>query len=208
MSVMVLDVMTSKTIRSVSFDTSFLLKVGSTADKIIRQLERDGVACFVTSTVISELQQLKVWGRIDEVTYKRAMSRWRRTNAKVIDFKNALLSSEFNRSCAISMGKHHGVRAEDIANDCKILVVGLKNGVDLFLSEDFHFTSRVTKKALEEITSKACSEYSQMCGEEMYSVNSGTFLRTYSRGAIDLDAVKSSQLDIKKPGKRMGEEGL
>jgi rRNA-processing protein FCF1 len=49
-----------KTIRSVSFDASFLLRPYSSADKIIKMLRRDGISGFITSTVVSELEQLKV----------------------------------------------------------------------------------------------------------------------------------------------------
>ena len=59
-------------IRSISFDTSFLLKDDSFVDKVIKTLARDRIPCFVTATVASELEQLKIWGRITESTYKKA----------------------------------------------------------------------------------------------------------------------------------------
>ncbi len=58
-------------IRSVSFDTSFLLKTDSTIDRVIKVLARDCIPCFVTTTVASELQQLKIWGRITDATHKK-----------------------------------------------------------------------------------------------------------------------------------------
>jgi rRNA-processing protein FCF1 len=175
-----------KEIRSVSFDTSFLLKDDPDVDKIIKELKSDNIDCFVTSTVISELEQLKIWGRIDKSTYNKAMSRLKRVNSKVIDFKNRFLSSEFGKQCITSMEDHLGAISKDIKNDCSILIEGLKNGVDLFLSEDFHFTSRLTEEVLGEVTSKACLEYHQMCGEELFSVNTKNFLKMYNEGRIDI----------------------
>ena len=175
-----------KKIRSVSFDTSFLLKDDPDVDKIIKELKRDRMDCFVTSTVISELEQLRIWGRIDERTYNTAMYRLKRVNSKVIDFKNRFLSSEFGKQCITSMEAHLGAKPKDIKNDCSILIEGLKNGVDLFLSEDFHFTSRLTKEVLEEVTNKACLEYHQMCGEELYSVDTKSFLKLYNERKINI----------------------
>lgn len=193
-----------KAIRSVSFDTSFLLRDDPDVDRVLKQLKRDRIACYITSTVISELEQLKIWNRIDDRTYNRAMSRWRRVDGKIIDFRNRLLSSELGRKCVISMMQHHGVKPEDIINDCNILVVSLKKGVDLFLSEDFHFTSKVTEDVLEDVTSNACIEYNQMCDEDMYAIDTKTFLKAYEKGRIDLEMIKSTRQDIKKPGKRIG----
>jgi rRNA-processing protein FCF1 len=195
-----------KEIRSVSFDTSFLLKDDPDVDRVIKELKRDRIPCYVTSTVISELEQLKIWNRIDERTYKKAMSRWKRVNARIIDFKNRFLSSEFGKQCVVSMEMHHGVKPEDILNDCNILVVSLKNGIDLFLSEDFHFTSKVTEDVLEDITNNACVEYHQMCDEELYAIDNKTFLKAYKKGRIDLKVIDFHRQDIKKPGKRIGKE--
>ena len=50
------------------------------------------------------------------------------------------------------MREHHGVKPENIINDCNIIITSLKNGVDLFLSEDFHFTSKITVDVLDEVT--------------------------------------------------------
>lgn len=196
---------TMKEVRSVSFDTSFLLKDHHDVDKIIKKLRKDSLKCFVTSTVISELEQLKVWGRIDERLFSRAMSRWRRVDGSVIRFNNQLLSSRLKKECVISMEKHHSVKPEDIINDCNIIITSLKNGVDLFLSEDFHFTSKITEDVLEEVKNNACSEYSLMCGEEMFCVDSRTFLKAYNYGSIDTEVILSSHLNIKKPTKRINQ---
>ncbi|MDY6964729.1 MAG: hypothetical protein SVM80_01990 [Halobacteriota archaeon] len=196
-----------KAIRSISFDTSFLLKESSDVDKIIKKLKKDGLACYVTSTVISELEQLKVWGRIDERSYGKAMSRWKRVNGKIIRFSNVLVSTELRKECATSMEEHHGVKPENIINDCNILIVSLKNGVDLFLSEDFHFTSKVTEDVLREVKSNACIEYSLMCGGEMYCVDAKTFLMVYNDGKIDTKTIETSHKYVKKAGKRLVDVG-
>jgi hypothetical protein len=87
------------------------------------------------------------------------MKRLAHAHTTVIDFKNRLLADAFGQTCVRSMGEHHGVHSPDIINDCSIIVSALKNGVDLFLSEDFHFTSAITKDVLSEVTSAASTEY-------------------------------------------------
>jgi hypothetical protein len=190
-------------IRSVSFDTSFLLKDDSFVDRVIDILARDHIACFVTTTVASELEQLKVWGRITESTYKMALKRWIHAHATVIDFKNRLLSDAFGRACIHSMEDHHGVRSPDIVNDCSIIVSVLKNGVDLFLSEDFHFTSAITTEVINEVKNAACVEYHQMCNTMMYSIDTRTFLEAYRNTTIDLDIVHARMQSIRKKEKRL-----
>lgn len=190
-------------LRSVSFDTSFLLHSKISIDNVIKLLERDNIHCFITTTVVSELEQLKIWGRITKFEYKHAIKRWKKSHAKVIDFKNRLLSDAFGMACLRSMEKHHGVRKENIANDCSILVSTLKNGVDLFLSEDFHFTSEVTRDVINEVKSAACKEYHQMCDSILYSINAETFLKAYMNGNIDIDVIKANARSIRKSGKRL-----
>ena len=188
-------------IRSASFDTSFLLKDNSLVDNVVKKLAHDYIPCFITSTVVSELEQLKIWGRITEKDYKTAMKRWKHTHARVIDFKNWLLSDAFGKTCMISMQKYHGVKPKDIANDCSILVSTLKNGIDVFLSEDFHFTSKITKEVIDEVSNAACSEFHMMCDTHLYSVNAETFLAAYNDGELNLDVVSSRLKDIHKDGK-------
>lgn len=190
-------------IRSVSFDTSFLLRDNILVDKVVKKLAHDFIPCFITSTVTSELEQLKIWDRITEKDYKKAMKRWKHTHAKVIDFKNRLLSDAFGKACMVSMEKHHGVKPEDIINDCSILVSTLKNGVDVFLSEDFHFTSKITKEVVEEVSHAACNEYHIMCDTHLISVNTETFLEAYQNGIIDLEIVELRLQNIRKKGKRL-----
>jgi rRNA-processing protein FCF1 len=188
-------------IRSVSFDTSFLLKNNFLVDTIFKKIEYDRLPCFVTTTVVSELEQLKVFGRITETDYKKAGKRLKHVHATVIDFKNRLLSDAFGKACMISMEKHHGVKPEDIVNDCNILVSTLKNGVDVFLSEDFHFTSKITKEVVDELSNAACREFHMMCDTHLYSVNAETFLAAYIDGDLNLDVVSSRLKDIRKNGK-------
>ncbi len=190
-------------IRSVSFDTSFLLQDKNSIDRVIKILARDGIPCFITSTVLSELEQLRVWGRITKSEYKRALKRWKQSHANVIDFKNRLFSDAFGKACIRSMEEHHGVKPVDIANDCNILVSALKNGVDLFLSEDFHFTSQITKKVISEVKNAACSEYHQMCDSNLYSIDAFTFLKAYNNGEVDLKIIQSLVRPIKKAGKNL-----
>lgn len=177
-------------VRSVSFDTSFLLKDDSSVDQVIKTIALDHIPCYVTATVASELEQLKIWGRITESTYKKAIKRWTHAHATVIDFKNRLLSDTLGNACLRSM-QAHGIDATHVVNDCNILVSNLKNGIDLFLSEDFHFTSAITKEVISEVQSVACSEYFLMCDSRLYNIDAKTFLKTYSNASIDLKAVQS-----------------
>jgi len=190
-------------LRSVSFDTSFLLKDKALVDTIIKVLVRDAIPCFITSTVVSELEQLRIWGRISSGQQKMAIHRWKKTGGKIIDFKNRFLSEQFARECMISMKNHHGVSENDIANDCSILVSTLKNGVDVFLSEDFHFTSKITQQVIDEIKSIACREYHQMCDASLYAVDSFTFSQCYENGFFDVTAALQMMQSVRKPGKRM-----
>ena len=190
-------------IRSISFDTSFLLKDNILVDAVVKKLAQEYIPCFITSTVVSELEQLKIWGRITEKDYMKAIKRWKHTHATVIDFKNRLLSNAFGKVCMISMEKYHGVKPEDIVNDCSILVSTLKNGVDVFLSEDFHFTSKITKEVVNEVSHAACSEFHMMCDTHLYSLDTETFLEAYQKGNIDLEIVESRFQNIRKNGKRL-----
>jgi hypothetical protein len=188
-------------LRSVSFDTSFLLHYKPAIDTVIKLLAKDRIPSFITTTVVSELEQLKVHGRISKNDYKRALNRWFRVGAKTIDFKNRLLSDIFGKNCMKSMEKHHGAKAKNIANDCKILVSNLKNGIDLFLSEDYHFTSKITKKVISEIKNAACNEYSQMCNSHLYTIDAITFLKAYNNGSIDIEIIEFNFKNIRKEGK-------
>ena len=190
-------------VRSVSFDTSFLLNKNPNIDKVIKILSHDFIPCFITTTVLSELEQLMVWGRISKTDYKKAIKRTKKTKTKIIDFKNRLLSDTFAKECVASMEEHHGVESKNIVNDCNILVQTLKNGVDIFLSQDFHFTSKITRSVIEEVSSQACTEYQMMCETNLYSIDAETFLESYKNKEIDTSVINSRIKSIKKDGKRL-----
>jgi rRNA-processing protein FCF1 len=176
-------------IRSISFDTSFLLKDDISIDMAIKIIARDRIPCYVTATVASELEQLKIWGRITEADHKKAIHRWLLAHATVINFKNRLLSDALGNACRRSM-QNHGIDPNHVINDCTILVSNLRNGVDLFLSEDFHFTSAITKEVIQEVQHAACSEYALMCDSRLYSIDANTFLKAYFDGSIDLEIIQ------------------
>lgn len=190
-------------VRSVSFDTSFLLKDTVLVDNVVAFLQKENVLCTITQTVLSELEQLKVWGRISSSQYRKAIKRLKKAGATIIDFKNRLLSDAYSKACVDSMYQYHGVEKNDIVNDCRILITALKNGVDVFLSEDFHFTSRITQKVIAEVTHAACVEYQQMCSSDLYSVDVKTFLQAYQEGMVDIDIIVSRMKAIRKKGKRI-----
>ncbi len=190
-------------VRSVSFDTSFLLNKNSNIDKVIKILSHDFIPCFITTTVLSELEQLMVWGRVSKTDYKKAIKRTKKTKTKIIDFKNRLLSDAFAKECVDSMEEHHGVESKNIINDCNILVQTLKNGVDIFLSQDFHFTSKITRSVIEEVSNQACKEYQMMCETNLYSIDAETFIEAYKNREIDINIINSRIKSIKKDGKRL-----
>jgi rRNA-processing protein FCF1 len=179
-------------IRSVSFDTSFLLKDDPSIDDVMKTLAHDHIPCFVTTTVASELEQLRIWGRITEPVYKTAIKRLAHVHATVIDFKNRLLSDALSSACRRSM-QDHGIDAGAVTNDCAILISTLKNGMDIFLSEDFHFTSAITKDVIDELQHAACSEYSLMCGSQLFSIDARTFLKSYQNRSVDLKTIQTHQ---------------
>jgi len=190
-------------IRSISFDTSFLLKENYYVDIAIKKISYDNIPCFVTSTVISELEQLKIWGRISFKEWKKAFIKTKKVNAQIIDFKNRLLSDSFGKVCMNSMKEHHGVESKDIINDCNILITNLKKGVDFIISEDYHFTSKVTQDVIDDIKHIACKEFFQMCDSVLYMMDTRTFLEAYNSNEIDLEIVESNMKNIRKKGKRL-----
>jgi len=189
-------------IRSISFDTSFLLKNNKIVDEVINILKKEKVQCYITSTVVSELEQLRIWGRITQLEYNRAIKRWKNTHATVIDFQNRFLSNGFGKKCIKSMEKHHGVKPNEIINDCNILVTSLKNGIDIFISEDYHFTSRITKKVIDEVSNSACKEFHMMCKSILYNIDSKTFIKSYKNNKIDVYIIEKEMKLIKKSEKR------
>jgi ribosomal protein S18 acetylase RimI-like enzyme len=190
-------------VRSVSFDTSFLLKLDPAVDRVLRVLARDSVPCFVTATVLSEIERLNAWGRLPPGQYELAVRRCRRAKAKPVDLKNRLAATEIGRRCARSMERYHGVKPDDVTNDCAVLASSLSSGVDLFLSEDWHLTSRVTDEVIREMADAGCAEYSLMCGGTLYAITARVFLKAYSGRRLDTEAVEALRRDVRKPGKML-----
>jgi rRNA-processing protein FCF1 len=190
-------------IRSISFDTSFLLKDSFYTDEVIKKILRDNIRCFVTSTVVSELEQLKIWGRISFKDWKKAFYKIKKLNAEVIDFRNRLLSDGFGKICMNSMKQHHGIKENDIKNDCDIITTTLKKGIDFILSEDYHFTSKITKDVINDITHETCKEFSLMCDSSIYMIDSRSFYKAYNDRRIDIDYIESNMKSIRKKGKKL-----
>jgi len=190
-------------VRSASFDTSFLLRLDPAVDRALKVLAKDRIPCFVTGTVLSEIEQLKVWGRIPPGQYELAMERWKRVGAKIINFRNRLVETDIGRRCLVSMERYHGVKPEDVRNDCTVIAAALAHDVDLFLSEDWHLTSRVTDEVLREMIDGGCAEYGIMCGEHIHALPARIFLEVYSDGRLDLDRLADLRRDVRKPRKTM-----
>lgn len=189
-------------VRSISFDTSFLLKESFFVDETIKKISKDNIRCFITSTVVSELEQLKVWGRISLKDWNKTFKKIKKLNAEIIDFKNRLISNSFGKICMKSMKEHHGIEEKDIRNDCSILTTTLKKGIDFIISEDYHFTSKITKDVINDITNEACKEFSLMCDSNIYMTDSSNFFKAYDKGKIDIDIIESNMKSIRKKGKR------
>jgi rRNA-processing protein FCF1 len=190
-------------IRSISFDTSFLIKDNFYTDEVIKKISKDNIRCFITSTVISELEQLKIWGRISFDEWKKAFIKIKSLNGEIIDFKNRLLSDGFGRVCMKSMKEHHGIEEKDIKNDCSIITTTLKKGIDFIISQDYHFTSKITTAVISDITHAACKDFSLMCNSNIYMTDSKVFLEAYDNGMVNIDIIKSNMKSIKKSGKKL-----
>ena len=94
-------------------------------------------------------------------------------------------------------------RAGELAEEAKAERDYKGRALISFLSEDFHFTSKITREVIQDISHAACSEYSQMCDTHLYLVDARTFLDAYENGKIDLDVVRSRMKTIRKKGKRL-----
>ena len=102
-----------------------------------------------------------------------------------------------------SMKENHGISEKDIKNDCNIITTTLKKGIDFIISEDYHFTSKITKEVIKDITSEVCNEFSLMCDSNIYMTDSRTFLKAYKDGKIDIDIIENYMKSIRKKGKRL-----
>ena len=59
----------------------------------------------LVSDLESELEQLKIWGRIPSSVYKNAIKRYKKAHATVIDFRNRFLSNAFVRLTSVDNGE-------------------------------------------------------------------------------------------------------
>ena len=198
--------MTEKTISSVLFDTSFLLKESSDIDTIIKTLHRDRISCYISPTIKSELDDLYYVGRISENQYKKAMKRCMRSRVSSIETSRNYLQKSMTGECTISMNKEHGVSPDNIRNDCSVLTSSLSHDIDIILSEDFHFTSKYTEKVVETISDKICEKFGKLCDSEILLLNKDTFVASYKDKKVDLDIMESMKQPVRKDSKVMGRE--
>ncbi len=196
--------MPSKNITKVLFDTSFLLKDSPDIDVIIKILHKDGISCYISSTIQTELDNLYYFGRISKEQYQRAMSRYRKAKAGKIEGARNFLGESITKECTISMKLEHGVGSKDVGNDCSILTSSLNNHIDLILSEDFHFTSKYTGNVVNTVCEKTCNRFQRLCECDILALNKDTFLASYKRSMIDLEIAESMQQNIRKNGKTVG----
>lgn len=190
-----------KKITNVLFDTSFLLNNSPDIDKIIKTLRHDRIQCFTSSTVLSELEYLYTMGRMSREQNNRAVSRYKKAGSKNIEMLHNYLQETMTQECSLSMNNEHGVEPNDIRNDCNILTSGLKNQIDMILSEDFHFTSKYTDKVVNDVCNKTCDRFHKLCECDIILINRKTFLAAYGQGNIDLDVVADMKPAIRKPSK-------
>ncbi len=196
--------MPSKNITKVLFDTSFLLKDSPDIDVIIKILHKDGISCYISSTIQTELNNLYYFGRISNEQYQRAMSRYRKARAGKIEGARNYLGESITKECTISMKLEHGVGSKDVGNDCSILTSSLNNHIDLILSEDFHFTSKYTGNVVNTVCEKTCNRFQRLCECDILALNKDTFLASYKRSMIDLEIAESMRQNIRKNGKTVG----
>ncbi len=191
-----------KIIKSVLFDTSFLLKDSFDIDEIIKMLRKDGVSCYISSTIQTELDNLYYFGQISSQQFNRAVTRCRKARAENIERIHNYLEDSITRECTISMNQEHGVGAKDVLNDCSILTSSLNNHIDLILSEDFHFTSKYSDNVVNSVCERTCDRFHRLCECEILALNKDTFLAAYKRNEVNLDIVEKMKYDVRKNGKR------
>ncbi len=196
--------MPSKRIMNVMFDTSFLLKDSLDIDEIIKILRKDGISCYISSTVQTELNNLYYFGQISSQQFERAKKRCRKAKAGNIEGIRNYLEESITKECTISMNMEHGVGAKDVRNDCSILTSSLNNHIDLILSEDFHFTSRYSENVVNTVCERTCDRFHRLCECDILALNKDTFLAAYNGNMVDLEVVEKMKYDIRKDNKRMG----
>jgi hypothetical protein len=190
-----------KSITKVLFDTSFLLKDSPDIDEIIKILHRDGISCYISSAIQTELDNLYYFGRISSEQYNRAVSRCGKARAGNIEGARNYLEKSITKECTISMNLEHGVDAKDVRNDCSILTSSLNNHIDLILSEDFHFTSKYTGNVVNTVCEKTCDRFQRLCECDILALNKDTFLASYKESTVDLDIAESMKHNIRKNSK-------
>jgi hypothetical protein len=193
--------MAFKNVTKVLFDTSFLLKESPDIEEIIKILRRDGILCYISSTVQTELDNLYYFGRISSDEYKRALSRYRKAKAGNIDGTRNYLGESITKECTISMNLEHGVDTKDVRNDCHILTSSLNNHIDIIFSEDFHFTSKYTGNVVNTVCKRTCNRFQRLCECDILALNKDTFLASYKGNMVDLDIVESMKPNIRKNSK-------
>ncbi len=187
-----------KSITNVLFDTSFLLKDSPDVDEIISLLRRDGISCYISSTVKTELDNLYYFGKISSVQYNRATARCRKANAGNIEAAHNFLEDSITKECTISMNTEHGVGVNDVRGDCNILTSSLNNHIDLILSEDFHFTSKYTDNVVNTVCERTCDRFKRLCECDILALNKDMFLAAYKGKAVDLEVAASMKHSIRK----------
>jgi len=195
--------MSFKKVTKVLFDTSFLLKDSNDIDEIIKILHRDGISCYISSTIQTELDNLYYFSQISSEQYKKAISRYRKARAGNIEGARNYLEESITKECTISMNLQHGVSVKDVRNDCHILTSSLNNHIDLILSEDFHFTSKYTGNVVNTVCERTCNRFQRLCDCDILLLNKDTFLASYKGSKVDLDIAESLKHNIKKNGKTM-----
>jgi hypothetical protein len=190
--------MTLKTITNILFDTSFLLNDSKDIDTIVKMLRRDGISCYISKTVRTEIEDLYYFGRITEDQYKRAIRRYKRAGTEDIEKRRNYLQESMTMECTTSMNEQHGIETKEVRNDCNILTSGLINDMDVILSEDFHFTSRNTDNVVDKVCETTCERYERMCECDILMMNRTTFLAAYRDRNVDIDIVEYMKKDIRK----------
>jgi hypothetical protein len=190
-----------KSIKKVLFDTSFLLKDSPDIDEIIKLLRRDGISCYISSTIQTELDNLYYFSRISSKQYNRAISRCSKARVGNIEGTHNYLQKSIKKDCTISMNLEHGVDAKDVRNDCSILTSSLNNHIDLILSEDFHFTSKYTGNVVNMVCERTCDRFQRLCECDILALNKDTFLASYKESTVDLDIAESMKHNIRKNSK-------
>jgi hypothetical protein len=189
------------TIKSVLFDTSFLLNDSPDVDNIIKILHRDRVSCYISRTIQSELDDLYYVGRISKQKYHKSRARSKKARASLLDSGHNFLQGNMARECTLSMTQEHGTAPGDVHNDCSILTSSLYNYIDLILSEDFHFTSKHTDIVVDSVIDMTCDRFDKLCDGDIMLLNKDSFLAAYQDGKVDLEVVEAMKQHVRKDSK-------